>query len=82
MRHAGHGIKTDVVGTSVLFKCPPRLAELLSGHRGDLPVTFEYRSKEGLLARVKASAELRLKHDPNLAERLARETGCALTWTY
>ncbi len=63
-------------------ECPPRLAALLGDHRGDLPVTFEYRSKEGLVARVRASRDLRLKHDPDLAEKLAKETGCSLTWTY
>jgi len=63
-------------------ECPPRLAPILAEHRGDLPVTFEYQSKEGLTARVKAGVDLRLKHDPNLAEKLARETGCTLSWTY
>jgi DNA polymerase-3 subunit alpha len=63
-------------------ECPPRMATLLAEYRGDLPVTFEYRSKEGLVARVRASRELSLKHDPDLAEKLAKETGCGLTWTY
>ena len=63
-------------------ECPPRLSPILAEHRGNLPVTFEYRSKEGLIAKVKAGSDLRLKHDPNLAEKLARETGCSLTWTY
>jgi DNA polymerase-3 subunit alpha len=63
-------------------ECPPLVATILADHRGDLPVTFEYRSREGLLARVRAGHELRLKHDPDLAEKLAKETGCALTWTY
>ena len=65
-----------------LGECPPRMATLLADHKGELPVTFEYRSKEGLTARVKAGHDLRLKHDPDLAEKLAKETGCALTWTY
>jgi DNA polymerase-3 subunit alpha len=63
-------------------ECPPRLAAILADHKGNLPVTFEYRSKEGLVARVKAGRDLGLKHDPDLAEKLAKETGCALTWTY
>jgi DNA polymerase-3 subunit alpha len=63
-------------------ECPPRMALILAEHRGNLPVTFEYRSREGLTARVKAGSDLRLKHDPNLAEKLARETGCTLSWTY
>jgi DNA polymerase-3 subunit alpha len=63
-------------------ECPPRLATILADHRGDLPLTFEYRSKEGLVARVRAGRDLRLKHDPELAEKLAKEMGCTLTWTY
>jgi DNA polymerase-3 subunit alpha len=63
-------------------ECPPRMATLLAEHRGDLPLIFEYHSKEGLVARVRAARELGLKHDPDLAEKLAKETGCALTWTY
>ncbi|HJW73921.1 MAG TPA: hypothetical protein VJ486_13940, partial [Geothrix sp.] len=63
-------------------ECPPRLATLLAHHKGDLPVTFEYRSKEGLVARVRAGRDLRLKHDPELAEKLAKEAGCTLSWTY
>jgi DNA polymerase III subunit alpha len=63
-------------------ECPPRLAAILADHRGDLPLIFEYRSKEGLVARVRAGQDLRLRHDPDLAEKLAKETGCALTWTY
>jgi len=73
---------TGVLVRLPVGECPPRLATILADHRGDLPVTFEYRSREGLLARVKASHDLRLKHDPDLAEKLARETGCALSWTY
>jgi DNA polymerase-3 subunit alpha len=63
-------------------ECPPRMASLLKDHKGELPVTFEYRSKEGLVARVKAGSELRLRHNPDLAEKLAKETGCSLSWTY
>ncbi|MEI6593452.1 MAG: DNA polymerase III subunit alpha [Holophagaceae bacterium] len=63
-------------------ECPPRLGPILADHLGDLPVTFEYRSKEGLVARVKAGKDLCLRHDPGLAERLARDTGCGLTWTF
>jgi DNA polymerase-3 subunit alpha len=63
-------------------ECPPRMATMLAEHRGNIPVTFEYRSKEGLVARVRAGRDLSLKHDPELAEKLAKETGCALTWTF
>jgi DNA polymerase-3 subunit alpha len=45
-------------------------------------VTFEYRSREGLVARVRAGHALRLKYDEALKEKVAKETGCALTWTY
>jgi DNA polymerase-3 subunit alpha len=73
---------TGVLVRLPVGECPPRLAALLKDHPGELPVTFEYRSKEGLVARVRAGRDLRLKHDPNLAERLAKETGCSLSWTY
>jgi DNA polymerase III subunit alpha len=63
-------------------ECPPRLGPLLGEHPGELPVTFEYRSKEGLVARVRAGQNLRLKYDEGLKEKVAKETGCALTWTY
>jgi len=63
-------------------ECPPRLATIFGDHRGELPVTFEYRSKEGLVARVRAGRDLRLKYDEALKEKVAKETGCSLTWTY
>jgi len=63
-------------------ECPPRLATIFGDHKGELPVTFEYRSKEGLVARVRAGHGLRLKYDEALKEKVAKETGCALTWTY
>ncbi len=63
-------------------ECPPRLFKVLGELKGNLPVTFDYRSREGLHAKVKAGHEIRIKHDPNLAERLAKECGCALSWTY
>ena len=77
----GHGFTGALVRLPP-GECPPRMAALLADHKGDLPVTFEYRSKEGLVARVRAGHDLRLKHDPDLAEKLARETGCSLSWTY
>ncbi len=63
-------------------ECPPNLMRVLEAAKGDLPITFEYRSKEGLLARVKAGVDLGLRHDPDLAEKLAKECGCALSWMY
>jgi DNA polymerase-3 subunit alpha len=61
---------------------PPQLLPLLRLHHGSLPLAFEYRSREGIVARVKAPPELNLRFDPDLAERMAKESGCALTWTY
>lgn len=63
-------------------QCPPNLFLLLKQYQGDLPVQFEYRSVEGLSARVKAGNEIRLRFDADLAEKLAKETGCGLSWTY
>lgn len=63
-------------------ECPPNLMRTLESHKGDLPVFFEYRSGEGLIARVKAGADLGLKHDPDLAEKLAKSCGCGLSWMY
>ncbi len=63
-------------------QCPPNIWPLLKQYKGDLPVQFEYRSHEGLVARVKAGSEIRLRFDADLAEKLAKEAGCALSWTY
>ncbi|MDE3246788.1 MAG: hypothetical protein KGN80_11935, partial [Acidobacteriota bacterium] len=63
-------------------QCPSALWPMLKQYNGDLPVQFEYRSQEGLVARVKAGSEIRLRFDADLAEKLAKETGCALSWTY
>jgi DNA polymerase-3 subunit alpha len=63
-------------------ECPPRLFKLLGEHKGTLPVFLDYRSKEGVTARVKAGPDLKLKHDPDLAEKLAKACGCGLSWMY
>jgi DNA polymerase-3 subunit alpha len=63
-------------------ECPPGLFKALEPFRGNLPVYLDYRSRDGLNARVKAGPELRLRHDPDLADRLAKETGCILTWMF
>lgn len=73
--------------TGALVKLPPgeypdRLVPLLRLHHGSLPLFLEYRGKDGVVAKVRASAELNLRYDPDLGERLAKETGCGLTWTY
>jgi DNA polymerase-3 subunit alpha len=61
---------------------PGRLLPMLRLHHGNLPLFFEYRSKDGVIARVKAGPELGLRYDPDLGEKLAKEVGCGLTWTY
>jgi len=61
---------------------PPNLLPILRVHHGSLPLLFEYRSKEGIVATVKPSSELRLRFDPDLAEKLAKETGCGLSWRF
>ncbi len=57
------------------------LMPILRLHAGNLPLTFEYR-KGGLVAKVRAGEALKLRFDPDLAERLERESGCTLAWTY
>jgi DNA polymerase-3 subunit alpha len=63
-------------------ECPDRLVPLLRLHHGSLPLFLEYRGRDGVVAKVKAGPELNLRYDPDLGERLAREAGCGLTWTY
>ena len=58
------------------------LLPILRLHAGSLPVTFEYRSREGVSARVRAGDAYRLRFDPDLAEKLAKEAGCALGWEF
>ncbi|WP_005034036.1 DNA polymerase III subunit alpha [Holophaga foetida] len=61
---------------------PARLLPILRLHEGRLPVTFEYRSKTGILARVRAGREIGIRFDPDLAEKVAKDANCGLTWTY
>ena len=73
--------------TGALVKLPPgeypdRLLPLLRLNHGKLPLFFEYRGKDGAVAKVKAGPGLGLRYDPDLGEKLARETGCGLTWIY
>ena len=63
-------------------ECPPRLFAMLGEFPGSLPVYFDFKSREGLTARVKAGPDLKLRHDPDLAYRVHRETGCALSWMF
>ncbi|HJU83457.1 MAG TPA: hypothetical protein VJ600_04550, partial [Holophagaceae bacterium] len=73
---------TGAVITLPPGECPPQLFRLLAEHKGSLPLFFDYRSKDGLTARVKAGPDLKLKHDPDLAEKLAKVCGCGLSWMY
>jgi DNA polymerase-3 subunit alpha len=61
---------------------PDRLLPLLRLYKGSLPLLLEYQGRDGYLARVKASADLSIRFDPDLSERVAREAGCGLRWTY
>jgi DNA polymerase-3 subunit alpha len=61
---------------------PERLLPLLRQYPGPLPLFLEFPGPDGTVARVKAGAELNVRFDPDLAERLVRETGCGLSWTY
>jgi DNA polymerase-3 subunit alpha len=61
---------------------PARLLPLLRLYHGHLPLHLEFQGKDGTVARVKASSELNVRFDPDLSDRLAKETGCGLSWTY
>ncbi|BDU71661.1 DNA polymerase III subunit alpha [Mesoterricola silvestris] len=61
---------------------PSRLVPLLRLYHGNLPLHLEYRGPQGILARVRASGELNVRFDPDLSEKVAKEAGCALSWTY
>ncbi len=61
---------------------PDRLLPLLRLHKGPLPLHIEFQGQDGTVARVKAGADLGVRFDPDLAERVAKEAGCALSWIY
>ncbi|NTV73699.1 MAG: hypothetical protein HGA66_05780, partial [Holophaga sp.] len=61
---------------------PSRLVPLLRLYHGNLPLHLEYRGPQGILARVRASGDLNVRFDPDLSEKVAKEAGCALSWTY
>jgi DNA polymerase III subunit alpha len=61
----------------------PRLLPLLRSHPGNLPLHLEYRGPKGVVARIRASADLNIGFDPDLSDKVAKEAaGCALSWTY
>jgi len=61
---------------------PDRLLPLLRMYHGTLPLQIEFQGQDGIVARVKAGPELNLRFDPDLSERLVKEAGCGLSWTY
>jgi DNA polymerase-3 subunit alpha len=61
---------------------PDRLLPLLRMFHGHLPLQLEYHGQDGTLARVKLGPELALRFDPELADQVAKETGCGLSWLY
>jgi DNA polymerase-3 subunit alpha len=61
---------------------PERLLPLLRMYHGTLPLQIEFQGQDGIVARVKAGPELNLRFDPDLSERLVKEAGCGLSWTY
>ena len=40
------------------------------------------RPIRGTVARVRAGTELNVRFDPDLSDKVAKEAGCALNWTY
>ena len=61
---------------------PTRLMPILRLYHGHLPLQIEYHGQDGTIARVKAGSELSIRFDPDLSDRVAKEAGCGLTWTY
>jgi len=61
---------------------PERLLPLLRMYHGNLPLQIEFQGRDGTVARVRAGSELNLRFDPDLSERMAKEAGCGLSWTF
>ena len=61
---------------------PDRLLPLLRMYHGSLPLQLEFQGQDGTVARVRAGSELNIRFDPDLSERMAKEAGCGLSWTY
>jgi DNA polymerase-3 subunit alpha len=77
----GRGFTGAVVKLPV-GEYPPNLLPILRLHCGNLPLTLEYHSHDCVVAKVKPGNEFKLRFDPDLAEKLAKETGCGLSWIY
>ena len=61
---------------------PSGLLPILRLYHGHLPLQLEYYAEDGTVARVKAGSQLNLRFDPDLSDRVAKEAGCGLSWTY
>ena len=61
---------------------PDRLLPLLRLYHGPYPLHLEFQGQDGIVARIKAGPELGLRFDPDLSDRVAKEAGCTLSWTY
>jgi len=68
-------------GPAAQGQYPDRLLPLLRLYHGPLPVQMEFQGQDGLVARIKAGPngpEVR----PDLSDRMVKEAGCGLSWTY
>jgi len=61
---------------------PPNLLSILRQNNGPLPLTLEYKTTSGEVAKIRAGSKFGLNFNPELAERLKTEAGCALRWMY
>ena len=61
---------------------PDNLLPILHMYKGLLPVQFEFQTKDNIVAIVKAGPELKIGFDPNLFEKITKETKCKLHWMY
>jgi hypothetical protein len=55
---------------------------ILRQNSGHLPLTLEYKTADGEVAKIRAGSKFGLGFNPELAERLKAETGCMLRWMY
>ena len=78
---AGQGLQRRR-GEPARGRYPSGCCPLLRLYHGPLPLQIEFQGQDGTVARVKAGPELNLRFDPDLSERLAKEAGCGLSWTY
>jgi DNA polymerase-3 subunit alpha len=61
---------------------PPRLVPLLRLYHGNLPLQLEYHGPRNTVARIRAGSGLSLRFDPDLADKVAKEAGCSLSWNF